>query len=276
MNSETYQVHYVCLLEYFQVHLCHFLNLNSFSSKGTMWTSELTVRIWNAWPRTRHKQVASSFSTEIGPLKWDPAPALPARSVLSIPSLEAQEAERCPPKAQERTAAWSCLLPQDTTRGWSATVLSRSQHVMDINEWTCNLAPIQLCGQVQRKLHAKPQSFWNDFRETSWFKYSLARIFQWFSELPHWTALPERQKGPCSWADCRSPAGGAAACWGGPSPAAVGKSTEWVSLTPDFHTEAPGFPSTFMIAHFLRREKKILTTEEMEVLSKATQVSLSI
>ena len=43
-----------------------------------------------------------------------------------------------------------------------------------------------------------------------------------------------------------------------------------VSLTPDFHTEAPRSPSAFMTAHFLRREKKILTTEELGMLSKAT------
>ena len=41
-----------------------------------------------------------------------------------------------------------------------------------------------------------------------------------------------------------------------------------------FHTEAPRSPSTFTTAHFLRKEKKILTAEEGEMLIKGNAVGL--
>ena len=139
--------------------------------------------------------------------------------MLSVSSLYAQEAETCPLKAQERTGAWSCLSPQDTAQGGSQPLswllsVCYGHREMNTQPGTCITT-------AKYELRAKPV-FLERLSGNILVQYSLARIFQWSSELPRWIALQERRKGPCSWAGCRSPAGGAAACWGGPSPAAVG------------------------------------------------------
>lgn len=162
-------------------------------------------------------------------------------------------------KAQGCTGPGPVSLPGSPLRVWSATSLAALTvlHLLT-NGHTARhpQSPV-----AKHELHTKARSFWNDPLETSWFRDSLAHIFQWSSELPRWTAWQERRKGPRSWADCRWPAGGAAACSGGPSPAAGGAKLR-VSLTPDLHTTAPRPPRTFTTEHFHRREEKVLTPGE--------------
>lgn len=113
-------------------------------------------------------------------------------------------------------------------------------------------------------------SFWNDCLETSWFNTHLHVFFNGLQNFH--VELLYRNDGKVHVAEqavdhlqeglLRAGEALLQQLWG--------QHAVSVSLTPDLHTEAPRSPGAFMTAHFLRREKKILTAEEVEMLSKAT------
>lgn len=143
--------------------------------------------------------------------------------------------------------------------------LGRSQCVMDIDKWTRSLAPIKLWPSTSSMQRL---SFWNDCRETSWFNTHLHVFFNGLQNFHiellyrHDRKVHVAEQTVDHLQEGLLHAGEALLqqLWG---------QRQGESSDTRFYTEAPRSPSTFTTAHFLRKEKKILTTEEGEMLSKA-------